>query len=348
MQKTCDICLPQHRGYTFYFEKNQSPTILEPYYATYQNSQWQMIDEETIWMEAEAAADIVEYLESHFDKQSIYFSNASKGNPLQSKENRRPLHHFHSEKKLEWIDKIIDQRRLVSYYQPIVHYDGTAPRIIGHELLSRGVGEKGEIISPFQMLQAARTRNRLFALDRACRITCVENANLIRDQWIFINFIPTAIYVPEHCLATTIQIINKLGIAPEHVVFEVVESDEVQDISHLKTILDYYKKHGFKYALDDIGTGTNSLKKLAYLEPHVVKLAREYVDGICRDKEKQHMAQSLMQVAYHIGAQLLAEGVETKEDMDYLQKMGYELFQGYYLSKPQSIPVTKVGGDYDS
>lgn len=233
----------------------------------------------------------------------------------------------------------------MSHYQPIVRYDGKAAQIIGHELLSLGVGKKEQLISPLLMLEAARTQHRLFAFDRACRITCVEHAEVIKEQLIFINFLPDAIYVPEHCLSMTLQRIKALNIPPEHVIFEVVESDIIEDIEHLKAILAYFKQHGFKYALDDIGTGTNTLKKLAHLEPHIVKLAREYVHGICESKEKQHMAQSLLQVAHQIGAQLLAEGVETKEDMDYLQNMGYELFQGYYIVKPQAAPITTVNGE---
>ncbi|MDX6152657.1 EAL domain-containing protein [Marinococcus sp. PL1-022] len=187
---------------------------------------------------------------------------------------------MHAEKEASWVDDVIDQRKILPHYQPIVEAPkGEVPAIVGHEMLSRGRQDDGSLIAPFHLLEAARKRDRLFALDRAYRITCVEHAGRIKDQLIYINFIPTAIYVPEHCLATTIHYIKKQNIRPENVVFEVVESDEVKNIEHLKSILNYYKQHGFQYALDDVGTGVNGLEKLAYLEPNIVKLAREYVDG---------------------------------------------------------------------
>lgn len=340
MPSSCDICLPQHRGYTMFFENEESPAKLATYFANYDDDQWMEIDATTVWMEETVAFSLLDYLEAYFDTQSLFVIPAQKHSPIQDRESRKPLHYLHEDKAASWIDDVIDQRRILPHYQPIVEAPlNKEPLIVGHELLSRGKKDNGGLIPPFHLLEAARKRNRLFALDRACRITCVEHAGVINDQLIFINFIPTAIYVPEHCLSTTIHYIEKMNIRPENVVFEVVESDEVENIEHLKSILNYYKKHGFQYALDDVGTGANDLKKLAYLEPNIVKLAREYVDGVSSDPIKQHMARSLLQVSDQIGAKALAEGIEVKEDMDYLQQMGYTLFQGYFFSKPQAIPV---------
>ena len=74
----------------------------------------------------------------------------------------------------------------------------------------------------------------------------------------------------------------------------------------------------------------------------IVKLAREYSDGVSRDPEKRKVAASLLQVAAHTGSQPLAEGVEHKEDADYLADMGYELFQGYYFARPQEQPLDSL------
>lgn len=237
---------------------------------------------------------------------------------------------------------MIDNHSIRTHYQPIVRVKNNEVDIVGHELLSRGIDQNGSIIPPFKMFEAARIRNRLFALDRVCRIKSVKHAAKITDKMIFINFIPTAIYVPEHCLSTTFQLIKQIGIEPEQVVFEVVETDEVEDIEHLKKILNYYKTHGFKYALDDIGTGVNNLKKLASLEPHFVKLAREFADGVSENHEKQNVAKSVVQIAEQLNSQILAEGVERQEDIDYLAAIGYELFQGYFFAKPQEKPLKKI------
>ncbi|WP_079476749.1 EAL domain-containing protein [Marinococcus halophilus] len=339
MKNGCDICMPGQQGYTFIFENGQSPAILNPYFAEHKNYQWQQLEDHIAWMEETIAFDLLDYLEVHYNPNEIFVYRATKDAPLENTAARQPLRSLHDYKETAWIDDIIDQEQIQSHYQPIVQREYGSYTIIGHELLSRGKGADGSTIAPFFLLEAARIRNRLFALDRVCRMASVKNAATIKDKLIFINFIPTAIYVPEHCLSTTIRLINERGIAPENVVFEVVESDEVQDIGHLKAILNYYRKHGFKYALDDVGTGANDLKKLSYLEPDIVKLAREYSDGVSRDHEKQKVAAALLQVAAHTGSQPLAEGIERKEDADYLAEMGYELFQGYYFAKPQAQPL---------
>lgn len=79
--------------------------------------------------------------------------------------------------------------------------------------------------------------------------------------------------------------------------------------------------------------------------PHIVKLAKEYVDGICTDSTKQSREKSLLRVAEQIKAQMLAEGAEIREDMNYLHWIGYELFQGYYFLKPQEVPIKTIRGD---
>ncbi|MFT8321492.1 MAG: EAL domain-containing protein, partial [Bacillus sp. (in: firmicutes)] len=195
--------------------------------------------------------------------------------------------------------------------------------------------------APFKMFEAARVRNRLFSLDRACRLQSVRNASIVGDSLIFINFIPTAIYVPEHCLESTFSLINELDIKPSQVIFEVVETDEVKDMNHLKKILAYYRSHGFRYALDDVGVGYNDVSKLEQLQPDIVKLALEYCNGVSTDPYKQQVAQSVLEKTKKIGATALAEGVEQEEDYHFLRHMGYELFQGYFFSKPTPIPATQ-------
>lgn len=348
MKNGCDVCMPAHQGYTFIFENEQSPSLLKPYFNEYGENQWKEINHQAVWMEETIAFDLLDYLEVHYNPEAIFIFRAKKDAPLEDEANRQPLHALHAYKEADWIDDIIDREQIQSHYQPIVRPENGSYTIIGHELLSRGKAADGSTIAPFFLLEAARIRHRLFALDRACRMTSVRNAAVIKDKLIFINFIPTAIYVPEHCLSTTIRLINEMNIPSENVVFEVVESDEVQDIDHLKGILNYYREHGFKYALDDVGTGANDLKKLSYLEPDIVKLAREYSDGVSRDPEKQKVAASLLQVAAHTGSQPLAEGVERKEDADYLASMGYELFQGYYFARPQEQPLASLPHTVDT
>lgn len=171
---------------------------------------------------------MIDYVEAHLDPKSFYAVESNREDPLKTLYKMKQIHEFQIERESSWIDEVIERSQLRTHFQPIIERINGGSEIVGYELLSRGVDQDGNIIPPFKLFDAARVRNRTFALDRACRLQAVRNAaTLPTDKLIFINFIPTAIYVPEHCLATTFALIKKLNIKPEQVVFEVMETDEV-------------------------------------------------------------------------------------------------------------------------
>jgi EAL domain-containing protein (putative c-di-GMP-specific phosphodiesterase class I) len=338
----CEVCLPIARGYTIYFAEEENAIKLASYFQSFQEDSWKFIANRFVWLKESVLFELLDYLEAHMTLDNIYAVLSSLSDPLKNLNDLRPIGSFKQEREASWIDTVIEKSSLCTHFQPIVKVTDGKLEVIGQELLSRGLDEDGQIIPPYKMFEAARIRNRLFALDRACRIQSVRNAGVVGDQLIFINFIPTAIYVPEHCLSSTFKIIKELNIKPEQVVFEVVETDEVKDLEHLKSILHYYRSHGFKYALDDVGTGFNNLRVLEQLKPDIVKLAIEFTDGVSRDTDKQKVAQSVLNIAHDMSALALAEGVEREEDLHFLKEMGYDLFQGYWIAKPQPTPMKSI------
>ncbi|MFD1031645.1 EAL domain-containing protein [Metaplanococcus flavidus] len=237
--------------------------------------------------------------------------------------------------KTEWIDEVIRKELLVCHYQPIVTAN---EEIFAYEMLARFHHEDGTIIYPNEIFPAAKSRSRLYALDRVCRMAAVRHAAVLKDVKAFINFIPTSIYSPEFCLRSTTNLANELGVDPRQLVFEVVETEKVDDIEHLREILAFYKKKGFQYALDDVGEGYSTIELLADLKPHYMKLDMQYVQGVAEDAGKQKTALRFLEKALEVGSIPLAEGVETKEDFEWLKERGYQLFQGYYFGKPAKEP----------
>lgn len=236
----------------------------------------------------------------------------------------------------EWIDELIQEERMISYYQPIVDSEQS---IYGYELLARFHSPEGQMIYPDEAFAAARNRGRLYALDRLCRITAVRHAAPLVNKKAFINFIPTSIYSPEFCLKSTVAVAKQYNIDPYQLVFEVVETDEVDDVEHLKSILRYYRDRGFHYALDDVGDGFNTVELLAELRPHYMKLDRSFVDGVSDDTKKQETAKLFLEKAKESGSIPLAEGIEIEKDFLWLKEQGYKLFQGYYFGKPAPAPL---------
>lgn len=247
----------------------------------------------------------------------------------------RSIHEVVEMLEFQWIDKVIFKNNITFNIQPIVTRD---EQVFAYEMLARFQDDTGNSMAPYQVFTAAKKRNRTYALDRVCRMSAVRSAATI-NQKVFINFIPTSIYSPEHCLRTTIQLANQLGIPFTRLVFEVVETESVADIEHLKKILTYYRKEGLHYALDDVGEGFSTIEVLKQLLPNYMKLDMKFVQGVSTDPVKQEAAKKFLLVALQIGAIPLAEGIEERVDFEWLKEIGYELFQGYLFGKPGPIPL---------
>lgn len=250
----------------------------------------------------------------------------------------RPFSEVMQVVEMQWIDQVISNQQLTSHYQPIVTPE---LEIYAYELLARFYHKDGRVIYPNEIFSAAKERGRLYALDRVCRLTAVRYAKHI-TQKAFINFIPTSIYSPEFCLRSTINLANDLGIDPHRLIFEVVESEKVEDMDHLKTILEFYHSRGFEYALDDVGEGYNTVEVLSFLRPNYMKLDIKYVQGVATDADKQLIATEFLEKALAVDSIPLAEGIEAVEDFEWLKAKGYQLFQGYLFGKPSAVPQVEI------
>lgn len=237
-----------------------------------------------------------------------------------------------------WLFELLREGRLETHFQPIVHTD-EPDRIFGYECLLRGRDRDDSIVSPGRMFEAARPADLLFQLDRDARISAIRSAHSrIPESSIFINFMPTSIYDPVYCLRTTVQAAEEAGIAPERVVFEVVESEEIEDRDSLLDIVDYYRESGFRVALDDLGAGYGSLSLLTALRPDVVKLDLELVRDVHREPYKSAITSALLELARDLGVTTVAEGVESEDEWRWLRDAGADLVSGYYFARPEKEP----------
>jgi len=239
-----------------------------------------------------------------------------------------------------WLLAMMEERRLTSYFQPIVL--ASAPtEIYGHEALLRGVAADGTLVPPSHLFDTARGAGLLFQLDLAARRSAIANAASHALQGkLFVNFAPTAIYDPTSCLRSTVAAIDDAGIERSDVVFEIVETERAHDPVHLRRILDYYRGAGFRIALDDVGSGYSSLNLIHLLRPDVLKLDMELVRGVDSDPYKARIAANLLNVATSLGIDALAEGIETVEELEWVREHGAKFVQGYLIAKPDAAPWT--------
>lgn len=234
--------------------------------------------------------------------------------------------------------RILETGSLKIFFQPII--DIATMDVYGYECLSRGVLPDGALMPPQQMFETARKTGLLFNLDRQCRETCLRAAakHQLKGH-IFINFLPSAIYNPEFCLRDTVRWAQELNFDAKRIIFEVVETERVEDTEHLKKILAFYKQSGFRTALDDMGSGYASLNLFASLHPDILKIDMDLVRDIERVEVKQAVARALTQIGHHAGTKVLAEGVETEAEFAWLKQLGVDYVQGYYFGKPSEQPL---------
>ena len=236
---------------------------------------------------------------------------------------------------------IINNSSLTSYFQPIIKADDRT--IYGYEALIRGVKEDGSLMFPDILFEKSARNDLNFKLDRMCRESALKTAATKKiQQKVFINFLPTSVYDPEFCLRSTVKWAKQLEFDPKNIIFEVVETESVKDKTHLIKILDYYKKEGFSIALDDVGEGYSSLNMLVDIRPDIIKVDRNIITNIDTDKLKQSTYRALYNLAKESGIAVLAEGVETKGELEMVESIGVDYIQGYYFGKPNAEPLRKI------
>lgn len=247
----------------------------------------------------------------------------------------------------DWFLSMLNEQRLTTLFHPIVSA-GSPGEVFGYECLVRGVAADGSLVSPDRLYRTAREADLLFPLDRAARLTAIRTASErhidIGTARLFINFNPSSIYDPVYCLRSTVDAIARTGFSPDRVVFEVVESDHVEDPAHLVRIIQFYREAGFRIALDDLGAGFGSLNLLRMLEPDVVKLDMGLIRGVDRDPFRAGIVRKLLEMARELRIASVAEGIETEAESEWLRRNGADYLQGFLFGTPSNPPLVPVIG----
>jgi len=210
---------------------------------------------------------------------------------------------------------------------------------MGQELLMRGRADDGAEVSPGWLIDLARSADLLFQLDLEARLMALRStarANL--SGLVFVNFIPTALYDPAFCLRSTFEVLEALRLDPRQFVFEVVETEQIDDLAGLRHILDEYRGQGCQVALDDVGAGFVALDWISELRPDFIKLDGKLVRAAPEDALSAGLLAKLVEIAHGVGAAVLAEGIETPEQEHWVTAMGADLGQGFGLARPQPLP----------
>lgn len=238
-----------------------------------------------------------------------------------------------------WVSQVISERRLTTYFQPLIC--NRTNQIFAYECLMRGIEPDGQIISPLRMISAARKSGTLQSLDELARIVAIDNASKLGLEKVnyFINFSPRFMTRDMPGMQQTIDAAMNSGVGPDRFVFEVTESDEVEDIDFVIDMLQSLRECGFRIALDDIGAGYNSLTRLADIQPDYVKIDMDLIRGINEDPFKSCITSKLLELSRELEISTIVEGIETAEEWNWAKQHGADFSQGFYFAKPSAEPA---------
>ncbi|WP_272699677.1 GGDEF domain-containing protein [Desulfovibrio sp. Fe33] len=227
---------------------------------------------------------------------------------------------------------ILVQGWVSAHYQPIL--DFRTDTILGWEALARGP-EGSAFRSPVMLFQTAEELGRLFALEKLCREAAIRNVGELKDgQKLFLNIHPKTMADPSFSPGQTLDLMDKYGLTPDNVVFEITEQHSVQDFDLFYRALAHYRSQGFQIAVDDAGAGYSGLTLIAELQPDYIKLDKSLIDDIHKDPVKRALVETTATFADKIGSRIIGEGIETREQAICLKNIGVHCGQGYFLARP--------------
>lgn len=221
-------------------------------------------------------------------------------------------------------------------FQPIV--DCLEQRVIGYEALVRGSDDQDAEF----VINSVNKKNR-YAFDQMCRAKAIEHASQLgmQDKFLSINFLPNAIHNPEQCIAATLEVAKKYKFPFENIIFEFTEAEKITNIESIKQIINTYKVLGFKTAIDDFGSGYAGLSLLADLQTNIVKFDMALIRNINSDTVRQTIFSHSLNMLNQLNIDVIAEGIESKQEMRWLRSVGVRFMQGFYFARPQvnSLPL---------
>ena len=223
-------------------------------------------------------------------------------------------------------------------FQPIV--DSQKQEISSFEALIRG--PKGESASSI-LLHPLVKDSVIF--DEICRRKILEMAGRLKlRKNLNINLSTHILYQLDMNITATFKSSLKTGFPIENVIFEVTETENLADQRVLLQNLRLLQDFGFKTAIDDFGMGHSGLNLLVKYQPNFIKLDRNLISNIQNDRVKQIVFSGVQQMCEKLSIDIVAEGVERKDEYLWLKKAGIVLFQGYYFAMPafESLPPIAV------
>lgn len=232
----------------------------------------------------------------------------------------------------------VPDKEFVLYFQP--QYEAGSRRLRGVEALIRWRDEDGTMISPSQFIPIAEKNHMIIEIGGWVLEKAVGTVARWKQEYgvpIIMSINVSAVqYRQEGFVHQLLNLLKKYQVDPSEIELEITETVLIEDFELIIQKMRLLNRHGIKIAIDDFGTGYSSLSYLKGLPVHTVKIDKSFVDTVVQDKASRILIEAIIQMVHKLGYHTIAEGVEQKEQYDYLEQIGCEYIQGFLLGEPFS------------
>jgi diguanylate cyclase (GGDEF)-like protein len=232
--------------------------------------------------------------------------------------------------------RALERREFELHYQPKV--DIQQKQIVGMEALLRWRHPERGLVSPAEFIPLAEETGLIVAigrwvLDEACAQTRAWQKAGLKKLRVAVN-ISAVQFRQKDLLATIAHALTQSGLAAEYLEVEITESTVMHNASEAAGTLEQLSRTGVQVSIDDFGTGYSSLSYLKSFPINTLKIDRSFIREISEDRDDAAIVRAIIGLAHNLRLKVVAEGVETQQQLEFLQSLGSDEYQGYYCSRP--------------
>ena len=244
-----------------------------------------------------------------------------------------------NERLIESLDTAIAERQFKIYYQPKYDITEEEPRLRSAEALIRWQHPEFGMVSPGVFIPLFEEKGLIQKVDRYVWEEAAKQMAAWRDKYgieipVSVNVSRIDVYAPDF-VDNFKALIARYGLRPENYCLEITESAYTEDSEQLLGVVEKVREEGFPVEMDDFGSGYSSLNMISMLPIDALKMDMNFIRNMhTRGSKNNRIIELMIDIAHYLGVPVVAEGVETQEQVELLRHMGCNIVQGYYFSKP--------------
>ena len=245
------------------------------------------------------------------------------------------------ESLIESLDAAVAERQFEIFYQPKYDITGEKPVLCSAEALVRWRHPEYGMVSPGVFIPLFEEKGLIQKVDRYVWEDAARQIRLWKEKFgltipVSVNVSRIDVYAPDF-VSNFKRLVAENGLTPEHYYLEITESAYTEDSEQLLAVVGELRAEGFMVEMDDFGSGYSSLNMISTLPIDAIKLDMNFIRNMhLKESESRNnrIVELMIDIAHYLGVPVVAEGVETQDQVELLRRMGCHIVQGYYFSKP--------------